>query len=86
MKSTLVMNFKTENGKITPISITEPKADLTEAEVKAAANEIAVKKAFLVGQIDQSAPLALRLIKFPCNQGFLYNIHVVKPVEWRNCL
>ena len=42
------MNFKTENGKITPISITEPKADLTEAEVKAAANEIAVKKAFLV--------------------------------------
>ena len=48
MKSTLVMNFKTENGKITPISITEPKADLTEAEVKAAANEIAVKKAFLV--------------------------------------
>ena len=49
MKSTLVMNFKTENGKITPSSITEPRSDLTAAEVKAAANEIAAKKAFLAG-------------------------------------
>ena len=49
MKSTLVMDFKLKNGKTTTISITSPKADLTAAEVNAAANEIVVKDAFIVG-------------------------------------
>ena len=49
MKSTLVMDFKLKNGKTTTISITSPKADLTAAEVNAAANEIVAKDAFIVG-------------------------------------
>ncbi|SEA18058.1 DUF2922 domain-containing protein [Selenomonas ruminantium] len=48
MKSTLVMEFKTEGGKNTTISITSPRADLTAAEVNAVANEIVTKKAFVI--------------------------------------
>ena len=48
MKSTLVMEFKLENGKTTTISITSPKDGLTGTEVNAVANEMVTKKAFLV--------------------------------------
>jgi len=54
MKATLVMKFKLENGKSSTISLTNPKADLTAAEVTAAANEMVAKKAFMVGE----SPLA----------------------------
>ena len=49
MKSTLVMNFKLDNGKITTISITSPWADLTEAEVKEVANAMVAKDVFHIG-------------------------------------
>ncbi len=48
MKSTLVMEFKTEGGKKTTISITSPRADLTAEEVNAVAGEIVAKKAFVI--------------------------------------
>ena len=49
MKSTLVMNFKLDNGKITTISITSPRADLTDAEVKEVANDMVTKDVFHIG-------------------------------------
>ena len=49
MKTTLVMNFKLDNGKINAISITSPRADLTEAEVKEVANMLVAKNIFHVG-------------------------------------
>ena len=48
MKSTLIMNFKLDNGKTTAISITSPKADLAEAEVKTVATEMIAKDAFFI--------------------------------------
>jgi len=49
MKSTLKMIFSLENGKSTTLSLASPRADLTEAEVMAAANEIITRKAIISG-------------------------------------
>ena len=34
MKTTLIMNYKLANGEATTLSLTYPREDLTEAEVK----------------------------------------------------
>ena len=49
MKSTLVMNFKLDNGKNTTVSITSPKEGLTGAEVNEVAAEMVAKDILIVG-------------------------------------
>ena len=47
MKETLLIEFTVENGKNTTISISDPRFDVTKADVAVAAEEIVAKKAVL---------------------------------------
>lgn len=49
MKRTLEIEFLLDNAKTKTISLLDPKDDLTEAAVKAWAENVVAKKAFLVG-------------------------------------
>ena len=44
MKTTLIMNFKLENGKGTSLSLTYPRENLTGAEVQKVAGTMIAKK------------------------------------------
>lgn len=48
MKSTLKMMLSLENGKATTLTLSEPRTDVTEAEVTEALAEIIAKKAICI--------------------------------------
>ena len=50
MKTTLIMNFKLDNGKATILSLTYPRGDLTEAEVKKVADTMIAKNFLTIGE------------------------------------
>ncbi|WP_028128861.1 DUF2922 domain-containing protein [Selenomonas sp. AE3005] len=50
MKTTLIMNFKLTNGKATTLSLTYPREDLTEAEVKKVADTMIAKNFLTIGE------------------------------------
>lgn len=62
MSVTLQLIFRTAGGSRRTISIEDPKADLTDAQVQAAMNTILVKNIFLTGDGDLVSALEARKV------------------------
>ena len=59
----LLMTFSTEGGKKVSLFITDPREDLTEAEIKAAMDLIVAKNIFAPNGEDLKTPLEAKVVQ-----------------------
>ena len=63
MEVKLLMTFSTEGGKKVSLFITDPREDLTEAEIKAAMDLIVAKNIFAPNGEDLSAVVEAKIVQ-----------------------